>query len=80
MLTYLKEKKFPSELKLTNVINLYKKGETNNPTNYRQISLIPLKNFGETIKSADGRLFACKKNIIQQTILFQKYSTVDALV
>ena len=77
MLTNLKEEKFPSELKLANVINLYKKMREIIEPIIGQFLLHLLTKFFE--KLADGRLFACKKIINQQTI-FQKYSTVDALV
>jgi len=37
---YMDEEKMPEELELAQVVTLYKKGNVEDPSNYRQISLL----------------------------------------
>ena len=80
---YFKEKKFPSELKLANVIPLYTKGEIDNPTNYRSIFITPvlLKIFEKFCKAQMKDHLNAKKLLIKRQFAFRRnIFTIDALV
>ena len=74
---------FPDKLKIAKVISLHKKGSTENPSNYRPISLLPI--FGKIFqKVTHKRLyeFLEKKNLLYslQFGFRSKHSTSHTLI
>ena len=80
---FLKQNKFPSLLKLANITPIHKRGDTENPLNYRPISITPaLSKVLEILIKDQIEEHLSKYNLLSKTQFgFRKnFSTVDALV
>ena len=79
----MKAEQNPSQLKFAHISPLFKKGDNDNPLNYRPISLTPaLSKVFEKLLKEQIEEYLHKANIYNKTQFgFQKnYSTIDALV
>ena len=79
---FIKTETFPAELKRADITPLFKKGDLDDPLNYRPISLTPAlaKVFESLIKQIDEYVH---KNALLSKTRFgfrKKFSTTDALV
>ena len=80
---FLKQNKFPSLLKLANITPIHKKGDTENPLNYRPISITPaLSKVLEILIKDQIEEHLSKYNLLSKTQFGfrKKFSTIDALV
>ena len=80
---YLDILQFLSSLKKANITPLFKKGDTEDPLNYKTISPIPsLGNFFETLLKGQIIDFIRKTRLLSKTQFGfqQNLSTIDALV
>ena len=80
---FLKQNKFPSLLKLSNIASIHKKGDTENPLNYRPISITPaLSKVLEILIKDQIEEHLSKYKLLSKTQFgFRKnFSTIDNLV
>ena len=80
---YLKAEQFPTQLKFAQITPLFKKGDIDNPLNYRPIFLTPaLSKVFEKLFREQIEEYVHKANMYNITLFgFRKnYSTIDALV
>ena len=80
---YFKAEQFPSQLKFAHITPLFKKGDIDNPLNYRPFSLAHALSKGfEKLHEEQIQEYRQKANIYNETqFRFRKnFSTIDALV
>ena len=83
MNAFLHEGRFPSECKRADVCPTFKKGDTEDPNNYRRISITPAisKNFEKVIREQIMEYLNKDKLLSQVQFGFRKlFSATDALV
>ncbi|WP_143442516.1 reverse transcriptase domain-containing protein, partial [Klebsiella pneumoniae] len=78
----LQEGVFPKELKISKVCPIFKKGDTNEPANYRPVSIVPTlsKVFEYIVFQQLNDYFESKGYFAESQFGFRKnHSTIDAI-
>ena len=81
--TFIEEGRFPNHLKQAYVVPIYKKGDCEDPNNYRPISISAAlaKNFEKVLREQMSNCLESNKVLTQRQFGFRSnYSTTDALL